>query len=119
MIVKGTHKVWLNTLKKTSVLFLVFALLFIQIPDAFWQQLHTHEHHDCGLPNVVHEHTPDCTLEQRFISPWKLDYPIFSIQAMAMMGVISIENYFFTPCLRLVQNNNKSPPQPCILFSPT
>lgn len=115
-----THKkMMLNSLKKTGVIFLVFTLLFIQVPDAFWQQLHAHEHHDCGLPNVVHQYTPDCNLEQRFISPWKLDYPIFGIQVMAMIGVISIDNYFLPPSLRFILINNKSPPQPCNLFLPT
>lgn len=105
------HKVWLNTLKKTSVLFLVFALLFIQIPDAFWQQLHTHEHHDCGKIDVVHAYTFDCNFEQRFILPWNNDL-IKQVNVVVALSIFIINIPFISRLLysNIPIINNKSPP---------
>lgn len=57
-------------LKTYVAIFLVFLILFLQVPDVFWQLLHNHKHHDCGLQNIIHNYTPDCNLEQRFLLPW-------------------------------------------------
>lgn len=101
----------LNSLKKTGVIFLVLTLLFIQVPDAFWQQLHTHEHHDCGWPNVVHQYTPDCNLEQRFTLPWNqaitpflhwILYPYFIILEFKYSCLFS--------SYQIVIPQNKAPP---------
>ncbi len=105
------YTVWLKFLKKTGTIFLVFAFLVIQIPDAFWQQLHTHEHHDCGLLDVIHKYTPDCNLEQRFISPWKskLFKPLSLIITCAVFIIYSnLITDFQQIKFKLI--NNKSPP---------
>lgn len=105
------HRVLLNSLKKAGVLFLVFILMLMQIPDAFWQEFHAHDHHDCGLPNVVHEHTPDCTLEQRFVQPWNHSVTPW-LQWISNPFFILIEsknNSSFTSSLVII-HRNKAPP---------
>lgn len=57
-------------LKTYGGTFLVFLILLLQVPDVFWQLLHNHKHHDCGLQNIIHNYSPDCNLEHRFLLPW-------------------------------------------------
>ncbi|MCX7745118.1 MAG: hypothetical protein N2167_11190 [Flavobacteriales bacterium] len=105
------HRVFWSFFKKTGVLFLVFFIMLIQIPDAFWQEFHAHAHHDCGLPNVVHQYTPDCTLELRFLQPWYQSI-IPSLQWILNPLFIAIESKLcnsFNSSLVII-HRNKAPP---------
>lgn len=114
------YRVALNLFKQAGASFLVFIMLLMQIPDAFWQELHTHEHHDCGLPNVVHEYTPDCTLEQRFVQPW--NHPVKPllkwISNPFFILIESKNNSSFSSSLSTI-HRNKAPPGRMIQMNPT
>lgn len=105
------HPVSRNLLKQAGAAFLVFILVWMQIPDALWQELHTHEHHDCGLPNVVHQYTPDCTLEQRFIQPWNdlvKSSVIFIPNSLFLLIKVKYVSVFYSSLI--IIHHNKAPP---------